>query len=156
MKNAFRWITAFSALVIPFVHSLALVTPVSSKEPACRSVREALDAGEITLTLAANESAFYDEPLDYSVENISGQQVEFCFPAGMIMVAGDGSYQDLLLTKTVNVILEPGEREEGRLSAACANLSKSAPASGTSFKPGPMAKGDILGVAQAIENNSAQ
>jgi hypothetical protein len=156
MKNSYRWVSVIAAIVIPFGRLLASATPAAAQEPACRSVREALQAGEITLRLSANESTFYDEPLTYVTSNIIGQQVEFCFPAGMMMISGDGSYQDLVLTKTVMVLLAPGQQKEGRLSAMCANLSKSAPVSGSSFEPGPMAGGDVLNVALAIENNSAQ
>jgi hypothetical protein len=156
MNKTYRWISVIAAFVIPLGRLLASAAPVAAQEPDCRTVREALQAGEITLSLNANESEFYNEPLTYIVRNIVGQQVEFCFPAGMMMIAGDGGYQDLVLTRTVILLLGPGDQREGRLAAMCANLSKDAPISGSSYEPGAMASGDVLSVALAIDRNSAQ
>jgi len=156
MKTTFRFLAALSAAVIPLCQSLAAPSPVSAQEPHCRPVSEALSAGEITLSLEANEDMFFNEPLTYLAANLAGEQVEFCFPAGMIMVSGSGAAQDLILTRTVDVVLGAGESREGRLAAACINLDKDAPPTGTSFVPGPMADGDVLSVAQAIERNGAQ
>jgi hypothetical protein len=156
MKSTFRLAAACSAFVIAFSQFLASPSPAAAQEPGCRPVSEALAAGEITLLLEVNEDMFYNEPLNYNAENIIGDRVEFCFPAGMIMVSGNGGYQNLVLTRTVDVILGAGERRQGRLAAACVNLDKDAPATGMSFEPGPMAGGDVLGVALAIERNGAQ
>jgi hypothetical protein len=156
MKTSFRFLAAASACIIPFCQVLATASPVLAQEPHCRPVTEALAAGEITLSIEANEDTFFNEPLTYDTENISGGEVNFCFPAGMTMISGSGSAQNLILTRTVEVFLGPGESRQGRLAAACVNLDKHAPEAGTSFQPGPMAAGDVLAVALAIERNDAQ
>jgi hypothetical protein len=138
---------------------LSVVTgsrPISAQTESCRSVMDAVEAGEARLTLEANDSEFYNEPLDYSVENLTADQLDVCFPAGLTMISGSGDYQNLVLTKTVALLIPPSGTQAGSLYADCINLSRHAPASGGGFTPGDMAQGDLLRVVQAIDRQSAQ
>jgi hypothetical protein len=156
MIGTLRWKSLPLLLVLLLLGSVSDYRPVSAQADSCRSVTEAVQAGEARLTLKANNSEFYNEPLDYSVNNLTGEQLDVCFPAGLTMISGSGDYQNLVLTKTVTVMLPPNGKQEGRLSADCMNLSKDAPAAGGSFTLGAMAQGDLLRVAQAIDRQSAQ
>lgn len=156
MKGAIYRNSILALTVFLFFRSASDVRPVFAQAESCRSVAEAVQAGDVELTLEANNSEFYNEPLDYSLENLTGQQLEVCFPAGLTMISGSGAYQNLVLTKTVTVLLPPNGKQEGRLPADCMNLSKDAPAAGGRFALGAMAQGDLLRVAQTIDRQSAQ
>jgi hypothetical protein len=131
-------------------------SPVLAQASGCRTVAEAVDAGEAALVLTANNDSFYASPLDYRLTNLTDRTLDLCFPAGLTMTSGNGAYQNLILTRTVKVTLPPDGEKRGDLSADCMNLSKDSPRSGADFSVGAMAQGDLLRVAQAIDTRSAQ
>ena len=156
MRRLNRSLSIVTLLPLLLGSLFAAPAPVAAQTPNCRSVMEAIAAGEATLVLTANANIFYDQPLDYSLSNLSANALDVCFPAGLTMISGDGQYQNLVLTRTIDVSVPVNGSSSGTLFADCINLERHAPSSGGSFSPGGMADGALLRVAQAIDARSDQ
>jgi hypothetical protein len=156
MRTFRNFLQVVAVLLVVAAVALAAPRPVSAQAPSCRSVVDAVNAKEATLSLKANSNEFYTNPLDYVLKNLTGQQLDLCFPAGLTMISGDSANQNLVLTRTILVTVAPNGEKRGDLSADCMNLSKHAPGFGAGFSVGGMAQGDLLRVIQAIDKRSAQ
>lgn len=105
-------------------HHLAEASPAS--------LESAVKAGKLTCTMQNNPGySHYSKCLLLEVQNKSGQLLNIEIPAGMQVSPNDSSYQNLVLTETQFVSLQPSERKKIELYAMCTEPSDHAPGGNT-------------------------
>lgn len=130
--------------------------PTTTSEPPCQPIEEALRLGRVRLTLIANNDLFFRKPLDYRIENLTSETYTLCFAAGLIAYPVDPQYQRMMLTSGYFFTMMPGSVEEGAFYANCINEDLHPPEAGVEYRLETMADGDLLGVANAIDDREAQ
>ena len=134
---------------------LTSTTPTPT-QPNCILIKEAVAKGLVRLTLTGSGQLFFKSPVHYVIVNLTDKAIQICFPVGLILNPSDSGIQSMLLAKEVVLDLAPNQTLEGDLDAFCINEHKAAPTKDAEYQLGPMAKGNLLKLADAIQADSAQ
>jgi len=148
------------SLTLPLNGNASAATLVSATptptQPNCILIKEAVAKGLVRLTLTGSGQLFFKSPVHYKLDNLTAKAIQICFPVGQILNPSDSGIQSMLLAKEIILDLAANQSLEGDLDAFCINEHKAAPSSGTEYQLGPMAQGNLLKLAGAIQAESAQ
>lgn len=132
---------------------LAIVLLSSLSLPAqVLNIAEAVKKGLLSVT-AEGAGGHSGECLQLNLKNKSKKRLEVRVPAGQIFEAGDSSLQNLMVGKEETFFVESGATKLGKLFGFCVEASDGSPGSGSLFKMGKLAEGNLLKMAKYLNDN---
>lgn len=99
------------------------------------------------------ESTHYHKPLILNVINNSAREVQLKIDNGLMMIAGDESYQNFVVTDEETVAIGPGKTIEKEITALCTESNDAAPGQEVAYKVGTFADSSLLALARKIEKD---
>lgn len=99
---------------------------------------------------------FQGECLQLAVKNLKDEIVSLEIPPGYIFGSEDSSVQDLMVTASTTMALDPYAVKRTKLFTMCTQSYNMSPKKGEKFHAGSMAEGPLLGLAQKISTKGYQ
>lgn len=157
--------TKFSMLVL--LLGLVVVSSVGNVrlEAAERmSIAVATAKGYVTFKIRGTSSkerrpgsgSHHGECLQMTVTNKSAKQLQLYMESGRVLASVNSNVQDMLVTSTVSLTVDPFKTVTKKLYAMCAQKSNGAPNENESFRIGKMGNSSLIGLAKLIEKKNYQ
>lgn len=109
----------------------------------------------IDFTIRGNsESTHYHQPLILRVKNKSVQEVQLKIDNGLMLIAGEESYQNFVVTDEEILALAPGKTVEKEIIAMCTESSDAAPGEDILYAVGQFADSNLLALTRKIEKEA--
>jgi hypothetical protein len=91
-----------------------------------------------------------------TIKSYVANDLNITVPTGQKFIAIDEEVEDKIVTKTQTIKVQSLSQKETKLLAMSTNMYKNVPNRYTPFEVGPMASGDLLKIAEAIDENNHQ
>ena len=109
--------------------------------------------GEVT---GVNISSHYGKCIGMKVTNLTNNGLIVSLETGRYLTADSNEVQNMLVTQNLMAELQPNQTRRLGIYAMCCEHHDHAPDPKSTFKPGPMSKGNVLKLAQFIEEKKFQ
>jgi hypothetical protein len=114
------------------------------------------DGSDEEFDLKNGVNVFYGLCNIITIKSYVTNNLDIIIPAGQKFIAIDEDVEDKVVTKTETVNIQSLSQKEKRLLAMSINMYKNVPMLYTTYKVGPMASGNLLKIAEAIDENNHQ
>ncbi len=115
-------------------------------------LQEALNKKWISLK-ATSIGGYQGETVFIEVKNLTGKELNLEIEPGMRLKAGEDKYQDLLVVKSEELIVNAGQTSTKKIHAYCCESSDLSPKSNLIYKPGTNTEPGLTEIAKYISNN---
>lgn len=123
------------------------------KELATTDLSEAVANSQVKCIVAGNSSStHYYKPLIAKISNNRNKVLAIRIPAGFQFEAHDPKYQNMLVTKTEIIKLNPNQTRKLEISAMCTEAGDHSPNPESGYNPGKIASGSLFKLASLIES----
>jgi hypothetical protein len=116
----------------------------------------AYDGSEESFDLKNGREVFYGECNIITIKSYVANDLDIIVPAGLILKAHDEEVEDKVVTMTHTINVKALSRKDSKLFAMSINLYKNVPILYTEFEVGAIATGDLLKIAEYIDENNEQ
>lgn len=99
-------------------------------------------------------SSYYGKCLKMTLSNCSGSNMEYSIPAGSFIYPEDSSIQRMMIINSEMIVLAPGKTKTLGIYAMCTQMHDAAPQSETRLVMGNSSAGNLLALAQLIDQNN--
>lgn len=118
-------------------------------------LKDAIASQSISCEFAGNaKSPHYEKPLLLQLTNNKSEPVHVKIPNGQLFSPTDSSYQNLIVTDEIIIVLKPNEKLDFPVSAMCTEASDMGQNAETKYTLGKLASGNLLKATQFIEQNN--
>jgi hypothetical protein len=101
-------------------------------------------------------NVFYGQCNIISIENVVANDLDIIIPAGQKLIATDEEVEDKVITMSQTINIRSLAQKDTKLFAMSINMYKDVPLRYTTYEVGPMATGDLLKIAEDIDENNYQ
>jgi hypothetical protein len=116
---------------------------------------KAIKSGLVKIQASGNsESTHYLKPMILEFYNPKNTSVEINVEPGWIFIAGDTSYQNLIVTDEIFVQINPNGKKKVEIWAMCIEDDDRAPSTDVVYKMDKLAEPNLLGLVQMIAKNN--
>jgi len=138
---------------IVFLFVLTLLTFASFAQVKSLSNPDQLKG--LTFAITGNPgSIHYHKPLLLKVKNNSTREVQIKIDNGLMLIAGEESYQNFVVTDEEILAIGPGKTVEKEVTAMCTESSDAAPGEEILYALGQFADPNLLALTQKIEKEA--
>ena len=106
--------------------------------------------------LKNGRNVFYGQCNIITIESVVANDLDIIIPAGQILIATDEEVEDKVVTMTQTINIPSLSQKDTKLFAMSINMYKDVPMRYTPFEVGTMASGDLLKIAEVIDENNQQ
>lgn len=104
--------------------------------------------------LGYQRGTHYTLPIEIEVKNNSKKAINLEVPSGTMFIAEDSAYQNMLVTKTEVIALNPGKTKTVPIHGMCTEHSDIAPGPNNSYTYSGTASNNMIQLARFIETNN--
>ncbi|MEM7367841.1 MAG: hypothetical protein AAF587_04525 [Bacteroidota bacterium] len=119
------------------------------------SLPEALARHLVQISVRGS-GGFQGECLQVAIKNLKSEIVSLDIPSGYIFASKDSAVQNLMVTASRTMTIDPYSVKRTRLFTMCTQSYNMSPRRGAEFLAGKMAEGSLLDLAQKISNRGYQ
>lgn len=123
------------------------------KEDTIVDIKDAVANAQIQCEIKGNASStHYNQPLIAKLKNTRNKVLAIRIPAGFQFEAQEPAFQNMLVTKTEIIKLNPNQTRNIEISAMCTEANDAGPTAQTIYVPGKKADGTLLKLAEFIDS----
>lgn len=116
------------------------------------SIEEAAKKGLIKITIKG-KGGYLGDVIEMKIKNISSKKLDLKIEAGRILDSKNNTEQDILLTRSQKLILNPNQLQSLNLSGMCCQAHNSAPQANSDYTVGKLADTTLIKLAKYIDTN---
>ena len=121
------------------------------------TLQDAVEQELVEVTIRGEEDMdFYGECLYIRIVSQSDKTLEIEIKCGLKLICKNEKVQNMVITETIIITLEPGEEDIRNLHAMCGELHDDPPSEEDYFRVGEMTTGNTLRIAEHIHQEDAQ